>query len=110
MSKKKPSDWPGPRRTDKIKWDKFDKDESMIIEKCAESLIPEERFLAISSMTRLTYDEVQELCPNPSDAKKLEDLLKIVKSSQSSNDKINDIAVNIEKFGSILITLLDKLL
>jgi len=62
----------------------------------------------ISSVTRLTDDEIQELFPEPSDAKKLFDLMKIVKSAEDRNTKINTIVKNSETFGGIVLTLLSK--
>ncbi len=50
-----------------------------------------------SSITRLTDDEILELFPEPSDVKKLFELMKIVKSGERKNDKINKITANSEK-------------
>lgn len=63
----------------------------------------------ISSVTRLTDEEIKELFPDPADVKKLAELLQIVKGAASRNDKINRIVANAEKFGGIVLTLLAKL-
>ncbi|GAB2188415.1 hypothetical protein MAH1_00210 [Sessilibacter sp. MAH1] len=63
----------------------------------------------ISSITRLTDDEIQELFPEPADVKKLTQLLEIVKSAEDRNTKINKIVDNSEEFGGIVLTLLEKL-
>lgn len=62
----------------------------------------------ISSITRMTDDEIKELFPAPADAQKLADLMKIVKSEEDRNTKITQIVNNAEKFGGVVLTLLDK--
>jgi hypothetical protein len=62
----------------------------------------------ISSLTRMTDDEVKELFPTVGDAKKLADLMRIVKSTEARNTKISNIVDNSEKFAGIVLTLLDK--
>ena len=62
----------------------------------------------ISSITKLTDDEILKLFPKPSDVKKLFELMKIVKSGEKKNDKINKIVANSEKFTGIVVTLLSK--
>jgi len=64
--------------------------------------------LRISSITRMTDDEIQELFPAPTDAKNLVDLMKIVKSSEDRNIQIAKIVANAEKFGGVVLTLLQK--
>lgn len=91
-----------------INWDKFEKELDGII---SESAAKTDAKLAskISSITRLTDDEVKKLFPNPSDAKKVAELMRIVKSSEDKNVKVNKIVKNSEKFGGIVLTLLSKL-
>lgn len=62
----------------------------------------------ISSITRMTDNEIKELFPAPADAKKLADLIKIVKSAEDRNTKITQIVSNAEKFGGVVLTLLQK--
>lgn len=62
----------------------------------------------ISSLTRLTDAEIQELFPKAGDAKKLVELMQIVKSAEDRNTKINRIAENSEKFAGIVLTLVEK--
>lgn len=62
----------------------------------------------ISSLTTLTDEEVKELFPEPADVKKLAELMKIVKSAEGRNTKINQIISNSEKFAGITLTLLSK--
>ena len=89
-------------------WEKLEKNIDRIIKDSARKT---DEMLAsnISSVTRLTDDEIKDLFPKPSDAKALFDLMKIVKSAEERNTKINKIIENSEKFGGIVLTLLDKL-
>jgi hypothetical protein len=62
----------------------------------------------ISSLTRMTDDEVKDLFPTAADAKKLAELMRIVKSAEARNTKISNIVGNSEKFAGTVLTLLDK--
>jgi hypothetical protein len=62
----------------------------------------------ISSLTRMTDAEIKKLFPKATDAKKLVELMTIVKSAQTENDKINAIVANSEKFAGVVVTLLGK--
>ena len=62
----------------------------------------------ISSITRMTDDEVLELFPKSGDVKKLKDLMMIVKSAGDRNDKVRRIVSNAEGFGDVILTLLNK--
>jgi hypothetical protein len=62
----------------------------------------------ISSVTRMTDEEIKELFPAPADTKKLADLMQIVKSAEDRNTKVTQIVSNAEKFGGIVLTLLEK--
>ena len=53
-------------------------------------------------------DRVNELFPDPADVKKLTQLMKIVKSSENRNNKVNKIVENSEQFGGVVLTLLNK--
>jgi len=85
-----------------IDWDMFDSDIDRAIIESAEAT-------KISSITRMTDEEVKELFPDPADTKKLVELMKIVKSSEDRNTKINSIVTKADEFGGIVLTLLDKL-
>ena len=70
----------------------------------------DERFAEkISSLTRMTDQEVQELFPVKADVEKLAQLMEIVKSAEDRNDKVTRIMSGGEKFGGVILTLLDKL-
>jgi len=62
----------------------------------------------ISSLTRMTDDEVKDLFPTAADAKRLAELMRIVKSAETRNTKITNIVDNSEKFAGAVLTLLDK--
>jgi hypothetical protein len=63
----------------------------------------------ISSLTRLKDAEIKEMFPEPSDVKKLAELMAIVKSAEDKNLKISKIIKNSENFAGIIMTLLSKL-
>ena len=56
----------------------------------------------------MTDEEVKELFPSPADVKKLTELMKIVKSSQNRNEKINNIVAKSEELGGVILSLLQK--
>ena len=90
-----------------VDWDELDKDIDSAIK---DSVKKTDKQLAsrISSLTRMTDEEVQELFPDPGDVKKLTKLMKIVKSADERNTKINNIAANAEEFGGVVLTLIEK--
>ena len=80
-----------------VNWEEFDSEIDSIIDKSAAET--DDRLASrISSITRMTDDEVKELFPNSADVKKLTELMKIVKSSEDRNNKINRIVSNAEEF------------
>ncbi|MBE9469310.1 MAG: hypothetical protein IMY72_13465 [Bacteroidetes bacterium] len=91
-----------------IDWNDLEKDMDKAAEDGAEKT-DEKLASKISSITRLTDEEIVELFPEPSDVKKLFELMKIVKSGEDRNNKINKIVDNSEKFAGIVVTLLGKL-
>jgi len=50
----------------------------------------------------------EKLFPKSADAKKLMELMKIVKSAKSRNTKINSIVSNAEKYAGVILKLLEK--
>lgn len=90
-----------------INWDDFDNDIDDIITESANKT-DEKLASKISSITRMTDDEVKKLFPDPADVKVLIDLMKVVKSSSKRNTKINKIVSNAENFGGVVLTLLSK--
>jgi hypothetical protein len=88
-------------------WDKFGKKVNQIVENASDKT---DKILAsdISSITRLTDQEIREFFPEPSDVEKLQKLIQIVKSADDRNSKINSIVQNSEAFGGIILTLLSK--
>lgn len=90
-----------------INWNKFDSDLDDAINKAADKT-DDKLASTISSLTHMNDEEIKTLFPEPADAKKLYELMKIVKSAEDRNNKINQIVSNAEKFGGIVLTLLDK--
>ena len=90
-----------------IDWDKFQDELDGLIEEAGDRT---DKKLAgkMSSITRMTDDEVKKLFPDPADVKKLAELMEIVKRAGERNEKINKIVSNAEEFAGIILTLLGK--
>jgi hypothetical protein len=90
-----------------VDWEEFDREIDSIIESSAGAT---DNKLAshISSITRMTDEEVLEMFPDSADVKKLTKLMKIVKSGENRNVQINRIVSNAEEFGGIVLALLQK--
>ncbi|WP_193162326.1 hypothetical protein [Microbulbifer hainanensis] len=89
-------------------WDQYERDLDAAL---ADSVSETDSQLAerIAHLTRMSSEEIKELFPAPADLKKLSKLMKIVKSTESRNTKVNNIVDNAEEFGGIVLTLLEKL-
>ena len=90
-----------------IDWDGFQSDIDDLV-KSAAKRTDDKLASRISSITRLTDDEVKKLFPEPADVKKLAALMQIVNQAGERNDKVNKIVANIESLGGIVLTLLGK--
>lgn len=90
-----------------VDWDKFESDLDPLI-KSASKRTDDNLASRISSLTRLTDEEVKELFPEPADVKKLVELMKIVNSANDRNTKINNIVSNAEEFSGVVLTILEK--
>ena len=67
-----------------VDWDQFESNLDSIIESGAQRT--DDRLASkISSITRMTDDEVKELLPKPADAKKLAELMKVVNTAEERN-------------------------
>lgn len=90
-----------------IDWDKLDKDIDDVSHQSAQQT--DERLAAkISAITRLTDEEIMTLFPKPADVQKLANLMRIVKSAEMTNAKVNNIVANIENYAGVIVTLLSK--
>jgi hypothetical protein len=90
-----------------VDWDQFETDLDSIIESGARRA--DDRLAArISSVTRMTDEEVKELFPEPADVKKLGELMKVVNAATDRNTKITNIVSNAEDFAGVILTLLEK--
>ena len=90
-----------------VDWEQYESDLDSIIDS-AEQRTDERLASKISSVTRMTDNEVKELFPETADAKKLVELMKIVKSADKRNTKIKNIVANAEGFTGVILTLLEK--
>ena len=90
-----------------IDWDKFQDELDVLIDDAGEKT---DKKLAgkISTITRMTDEEVKKLFPDLAVVKKLAELMELVKRAGDRNDKINKIVANAEEFGGIILTLLGK--
>lgn len=90
-----------------VNWDEFERDIDSIIE---EGAARTDKRLAsrVSSVTRMTDDEIKDIFPETADIQKLAGLMKIVKSADDRNTKINNIVARAEEFGGIALRLLEK--
>lgn len=91
-----------------IDWKKFQEKVDLAVENAGERT---DANLAsqISSVTRLTDEEIKKLFPDPADVKRLAALMEIVKKAGDQNEKVNRIVANIDDFAGIVLTLLGKL-
>ena len=64
----------------------------------------------ISSVTRLTNEEIMKLFPQTTDMEKLASLIEIVNSSEERNTKINRIVANAQNFGGVILSLVGKII
>lgn len=74
----------------------------------AKELTDDQLASRISSVTRLTDEEIKRMFPKPADAARLEELIGIVKDGTATTERANRLARNIGDLGGVVITLLDK--
>lgn len=90
-----------------IDWEDLDSAIDSAIEESSEAT--DTRLAArISSITRMTDDEVKGLFPDPADVKRLSELMKVVKSAEQRNTKVNHLVANAEELSGVILTLLEK--
>lgn len=90
-----------------IDWEKFESEIDDILDEAeAETeVIIKEKAL---SWLPLTEEDVKDLIPEPADTKRLAELMRIVKSAESDNEKITKIFDKTKGFGKIMLKLLEK--
>lgn len=74
----------------------------------AKELTDDQLASRISSVTRLTDEEIKRLFPKAADAARLAELMSIVKDGTATTERANRLARNIGDLGGTVITLLDK--
>lgn len=62
----------------------------------------------VSSLTRLTDEEVKTLFPKADDVAKLSELMQIVTAATTAQEKQNKLVANIRDLGGVVIKLLGK--
>ena len=87
-----------------IDWDAIDVEMKQARKKTDDELAG-----AVSSLTRLTDEEVKELFPRQGDVQRLKQLMEIVRGSASEQKRINLLVANIEELGGTVLKLLGKL-
>jgi len=89
-------------------WDDLEQRIGGLVDEAAEDT-DEELATEMSSITKLTNEEIKELFPKPSDTQKLFELIRLVNEDTEKNEKINKLVANSEKFADIVITLVSRL-
>ena len=87
-----------------VDWDKFQETIDEEVDAAAKKT-NEKLASAASSVSRLTDEEVKKLFPKPADVQKLKDLLEIVKSEDSHNQKVSKLMNNIEDLAGTVVKL-----
>ncbi len=90
-----------------IDWNQLDNDIDNAIEQSVKAT-DEALASKVSSLTRLTDEEVKELFPDAADVKKLAQLMKIVKSADNRNKKIDQLGARSKEFAGVVLTLLNR--
>lgn len=90
-----------------IDWDKAEREIDEALEN-AQKRTNSELAGTISSLTRMTDEEVKKLFPTPADVQQLAELMKVVRSADSRNKKINKIVNNVENMAGAILTLVDR--
>jgi hypothetical protein len=91
-----------------IDWDEFSRDTASAAADAA-AQTDEELANRISSVSRLTGDQVKDLFPTKGDAAKAAKLMSIVKGATSQNEKIAALKNNIDDLAGAVVTLIDHL-
>ncbi len=64
----------------------------------------------IESITKLSPSQIEALFPRSDDRQKLDELMEIVKGAQDRNEKVIKIVKNAEKFGGLVVAILEKVI
>jgi hypothetical protein len=62
----------------------------------------------ISSVTQLSQAEIKSMFPKEADAKRLAELMALVRSATSDMEKTNQLTANIDKLAGTVVTLLKR--
>ena len=91
-----------------IDWESFEENVNLAI---AEAGADTDEILAnkISSLTKMTDKQINEICPTPADKRKIAELMKIIQSNTEFNNKINSIYEKGEEFVKLAVKIATKL-
>jgi hypothetical protein len=64
----------------------------------------------LAKLTPLTIDEITDILPRKVDKEHFKELIDIVRSAESQNEKLVSFKDNVEKLGGVALTVLGKLL
>lgn len=90
-----------------IDWDKAEGEVDAALE-AAKQRTNDKLAGTISSLTRLTDSEIKKLFPTPADVEQLVTLMKVVRSADDRNKKINQIVKNVNGMAGAILTLVDR--
>ena len=90
-----------------IDWEAFDREVDEALDR-AEARTDDRLASRVSSLTRLTDEEVKLLFPTPADVEKLKSLMKIVKAAETRNQRLKKLMDNIENLGGTVLTILER--
>ena len=93
----------------RIDWDRFERTIRGEVETAARQT-NEELAQRISTLVRMTDEDIQRLFPTKADKARLARLLRIVRSAESRNRKAKALADEVEDLGLTVIKLLERVL
>ena len=96
-------------KSTKKDWEEFRKKARLAASNAAEKT-NEELADDMSSIVALSKKEIQDIFPEKSDLEDFSELMEIVKSSTSRNNKVSRIVDNSEKFAKVIVLLLNKII
>lgn len=96
-------------KSTKKDWEEFRKKARLAASNAAEKT-NEELADDMSSIVALSKKEIQDIFPEKSEMEDFSELMEIVKSSTSRNNKVSKIVDNSEKFAKVIVLLLNKII
>ena len=88
-----------------VNWNEFDPSREM---ERIDARAKERFFAEISSLTRMTEADFEEMCPTKEDREALSAMVKGVKTATSAHEKQQIIINNVEKFATSIVSIIEK--